>query len=59
MDCSIKVVMKDGKEFIYSNAALRKEEKGILHIYEPDDAGNCVRTEAKFDPCKVRSIYIG
>lgn len=59
MDCSVKVVMKDGREFIYSNAVLKKEEKGFLHIYQPDDAGNCVSTKAKLDPCEVKSVYVG
>jgi hypothetical protein len=59
MDCNVKVVMKDGKEFIYSNAVLRKEEKGFLHVYQPDDAGNCARTQATFDPCEVKSVYLG
>ena len=59
MDCSVKVVMKDGKEFTYSNAVLKQEEKGFLHIYQPDDAGNCVKTKAKLDPCEVKSVYVG
>jgi hypothetical protein len=59
MDCSVKVVMKDGKEFIYSNAVLKKEDKGLLHVYQPDDAGKCARTKATFDPCAVKSVYVG
>lgn len=59
MDCSVKVVMKDGEEFIYSNAVLKKEDKGFLRIYQSDGAGNCVSTKATFDPCKVKSVYIG
>ena len=59
MDCSVKVVMKDGKEFTYPNAVLKKEEKGFLHIYQPDEDGNCASVQAKFDPCEVKSVYVG
>ena len=57
MACKVRVIRKDGKELSYENAMVKKE-KGVINIYQLDDVKTCMKPMAKYDPCKLKSIYI-
>ena len=57
MSCKVNVIRKDGKKLSYENAIVKKE-KGAINIYQPHAAATCMKPLAKFDPCKLKSVYI-
>lgn len=54
----ITIIKRDGREIVYEPSVINKE-RGFIVVYQLGDDGRCTELLAAFDPCDLKSVYIG